>query len=325
MRIFFIFILCFTCLIRPGPSQGQALPVSVSDSGVSLSDPQWKTVIEQFEKSIFDLSNWLEKNQVEKKKLKQDIDKLESKITELRQDNQKNSNVFDEIRLKGLLNDLKDKLEKNSDLQHLEDGKQKEFEQKALSLTALYNDRIESELKSTGNSSEPSALQLKLNELALLIRKRNQIQTLLTQHQKKADKAESLSIASFDSLGSNDRESLQLSLDLIKDRKKDLEENIEKWSIEEEEVKNELKLQGKMQDFLEDIKRMNEDSDFPSGNLKKNDFGGMTGSKQHDKLEAHLSEIHGSLEKAQAALAQINQLMAKVQHQLDAFEERKSK
>ena len=101
----------------------------------------------------------------------------------------------------------------------------------------------------------------------------------------------------------NDREGLQLTLDLIRDRKKDLEEQLEKWSIEQDEVKNELKLQGKMQEFLDGIRRMNEDSDFPSGNLKKSNLGNATGGKQRNKLEAHLNELQDLIEHGQASMA----------------------
>ncbi len=260
-------------------------------------------------------SKTLETSKEESDVLTGRINLLENKVTDLRRNGEKGSNVFDEIRLKSLLNDLKDDLEKSSDLQHQQDDKEKEFEQKALSLIALYNDRIENELQSGGDSAGSASLQLKLNTLGVLIQNRNQLQILLKKYQKKSSDTEPFSIISLNSLKTNDRESLQLTLDLIRDRKRNLEDQLEKWSIEEEEVKNELKLQGKMQDFLDGIRRLNEDSALPSGNFKKSGLGTEAGDNQRAKQERPLNEIHASNARGQASLAQINQFMVKIQSQ----------
>ena len=271
------------------------------------------------------LSNALEKDQTDLNLLQKNIEMQENKIEEIRQSNQNGSNVFDEIRLKSLLNDLKDNLEKNSDFQHRRDDQQKEFEQKALSLIALYNDRIESELQPDGVSLGSSAIQLKLDSLASLIQKRNHIQLLLKKYKIKTSNIESLPIASLNSLKTNDRESLQLTQDLIQDRKKALDEQLEKWSIEEDEIKNELKLQGKMEEFLDGIRRMNEDSDFASGNLRQNDLGNVTGGKERSKLKFRLNQIQTQIQQGQESMAQLNQLMEKIQNQLVILGEGKSK
>ncbi len=323
-KSFLIFIL-ISYLATTSPGYPQQSTIPESSTGAVLSETQWKTVVTEFEKSVMDLSTTLEKYKSDFNLLQEKIQHLEDTITELRQKNEKGSNVFDEIRLKGLLNDLKEDLEKSSDLQHQQDDMQKEFEQKALSLVALYNDRIESELQTNGVSLGPSELQFKLDSLAILIQKRNHLQSLLKKYQKKTRNAEPLPVESLNSLKTNDRESLQLTLDLIQDRKKSMDEQLEKWSIEEEEIKNELKLQGKMQEFLDGIRRMNEDSDFPSGNLKKNDLGNAMGGKEHIKLETHLNKVQGLIQQGQESLAQLNQLMAKIQNQLENFGERKSK
>ncbi|HTC19846.1 MAG TPA: hypothetical protein VK859_03300, partial [bacterium] len=109
-----LLLLFLSGLAPPGPcySQNSALPAS--NTGVVLSDLQWKAVVTEFEDSVMDLSKGLEAGQDDLDVLKGNIDRLENKITELRQNSQKDSNVFDEIRLKGLLNDLKDDLEKSS-------------------------------------------------------------------------------------------------------------------------------------------------------------------------------------------------------------------
>jgi hypothetical protein len=297
----------------------QTAPAAVSGSGVSLTDSQWKNVVAQFEASVLSLSHWLSDTRTKMKGLQDEIQKLEDKTARLRGKERDGEGVFDEFRLKGLLNDLKDKLERNSDLQHDWDEKQKEFEQKALSLISLYNDRIGADLEAGGSASQPSQLNFKLDELTLLIQKRNQVQFLLKQYQTKNNGENSPDLSSFGGLRANDRESLLLTLDLVRDRKKSVEEQIEKWSIEEDEVKNELKLQGKMQEFLEDIQRENEDSNFPHSSLKRNDLSDMAGEKERRRLEVRLDDLHQMSARGQASLTQLNQFMDKVQKRLDAL------
>lgn len=312
-------VLFFSLLAGVGPPPHLLGASSAPDSGVTLTDQQLKSVIAQFEDSVLTLSKWLENCKTERKSLDDEIEKLKGKIGELRQATQNGSNVFDDIRLKGLLNDLKDKLEKNSALQHEWDEKQKEFEQKALSLISLYNDRIDSDLESTNPASEPSLLAFKLNEVAALVQKRNHAQFLLSQYQKKDEAQAALAEPSLGTLKTGDRESLALALDLIRDRKTDLEGQLEKWSIEEDEVRNELALHGKMQEFLDDIQRMNEDSNFPHGSLKRNDLGDMAGNKEKVRLETRLNELQGMVEKGQKTLGRLTELMTKIQNRLDSL------
>ncbi|SRR5258708_4816986 len=320
------FLLIWSLTLAPplfGFAETQTPPAL--NSGVTLSSQQWKSVLAEFEASVFSLSQWLEKSQAEKKKNQDDISTLEQKLASLRKEDADGSNVFNEIRLKGLLGELKEKLEKNSTLQHQWDDKQKEFEQKALSLTALYNDRIEAELENTEPNQGANQIDEKLGGLTLLIQKRNQTQALLKEYAKKRDNEKLLSVASFKSFKTDDRESLQLTLDLFRDRKKDLEDQVEKWSLELEEVKNELKLQGKMQDFLEDIRQINEDSDFPQGGLKRRDLESVAGKGQKNKLESRLAELQEKIGRGQKTLIQITQLMARVDNQLNSLNERKRK
>jgi chromosome segregation ATPase len=312
------------CSATP-PLWPQTTQPSFSDSIVNLNGSQWKSVIAQFEESVYSLSKWLEDYQAEMKNLQGDIRDLEGKIARLREQTQNGSGVLDEIRLKGLLNDLKEKLEKNSDLQHQWDERQKEFEQKAMSLIALYNSRIDTDLEGADLSSQNPQLNLTMNELVLLIQKRNQTLTLLKRYQKKSETENSLPLTSFGALRFDDREGLLLTLDLIRDRKKSLEEQLEKWSIEEDEVKNELKLQGKMKEFMDDIERMNEDSSFPHSSLKRSDLGDVAGDKERKKLQARLDDLQQMIVHGQTSLSQLEQLMEKVQSHLSVLDKREEK
>lgn len=324
IKVFLRSILFLFLLLAP-VRHLSALTVTpvVSDSGVLLSDPQWNEVRLRFENEIFSIIDWLKNYKTKKESLGDEIDILQKKSLALRQEIHDESNVFKEIRLKGLLNDLKDKLEENSDLEKQADEKQKEFEQKCLSLIELYNNRIQQALETPDSAPLTLTLDAKLDNLTTLVRKRTRIQTLLKQYQKKERFEKSISLASIRSLNSNDSETLQLTLDLFKDRKKDIEEKLEKWSLEETEVKSELKLQSEMQDFLEDIQRMNADSSFPQGNLKKNDLSAIMGGDQKNRLNLRLNEINEKVVKGQKTLIQMNQLMDKVQNQLDVVSERK--
>ena len=324
-KLAFIFFL-ITGWVGAPPLWPQATATpGPSSSGLSLDESQWKTVVIQFEDSVSSLSKGLEDSRAQMTKLQSEIEELEGRISQLREKTQNGSGVIDEFRLKNLLNDLKDKLQKKSDLQHQWDGSQKEFEQKAMSLIALYNERIDGDLQSSDLSSQPSHLNQTFSELVQLIQKRNQTISLIKRYEKKAADENPLSLTSFGALKPTDREGLLLTLDLIRDRKKGLEEQLEKWSIEEDEVKNELKLQGKMKDFLEDIQRMNEDSSFPHGSLKRSDLGDVTGDKEHKRLQSKLDDLQQKISNGQATLVQINQFMEKIQRQLDDLGEREGK
>ena len=315
---FYLFFFLFAWLAAAGTGAAPTPGPSSPASSATLTGPQWEKVIADFESSVSALSQWLENARSQLRQLQSEIEGLERKIAKLRQGPSENINVLDEIRLKGLLNDLKDKLEKKSDLQHQWDEKQGEFEQKALSLVSLYNDRINFVLANADLTADTVRLPSEVNNLAGLIQKRNHIQTLVKQYQAKPEGEPSVETSPLESLKSGDRESLLLALDLIRDRKKDEEEQLEKWSIEEEEIRNELKLQGKMQEFLEGIQRMNDDSSFPHGSLKRNDLEDVAGKKEKAKLEARQNELRGLIARAQAALTQLDGLMAQVQDKLNA-------
>lgn len=304
------------------PLWPQTPPPASSDMISNLNDSQWKTIVSQFEESVSVISKWLDNCQTEMNSLQDDIRKLEEKTAHLRKGTSSGSGVIDEFRLKGLLNDLRDKLEKNSDLQHDWDEKQKEFEQKAMSLVSLYNSRIDKDLQGADLSSQPSQLNFTLKGLVALIQKRNQTLLLLKRYQKKADGENPLPITSITALKLDDREGLLLMLDLIRDRKKSLEDQLEKWSIEADEVKNELKLQGKMREFLDDIQRMNEDSSFPHGSLKRSDLGDVAGDKEHKRLQSRLGDLQQTIAQGQAKMAQLDQIMQQVQSHMNSLDER---
>jgi hypothetical protein len=296
---------------------GGALAEPNPAEGVTLSPVQWTAVQDRFENDIANLIIGLEKYQIRKKTLASEIVDLQKKTTQLRDETRSESNVFKEIRLKELLSDLKDKLQENSTIDHEADARQKDFEQKCLSLIDLYNGRIEAALESGEVNAAPAQLDLKVNQLSELAKKRNRIQQILKQYRKKEDNERLVEVGGVSSLKTNDRETLQLTVDLFKDRQKSLQEQVEKWSLELDGLRNELKLQGEMKDFLKDIQNMNADANFPQSNLKQEDLDFLSGDSQKKKLISRLNEVQQKILLGQKLLAQINQLLTKAQGRLD--------
>jgi DNA repair exonuclease SbcCD ATPase subunit len=257
------------------------------------------------------------------KDLQSDIKELQEKTKNLREKTKNNTNVFDEIRLKSLLNDLKQKLEENSEVVRQIDEQQKAVEQKTLSLISLYNDHIETSLKGLKVSSDAKELDRRIDELSKTIQKRNDMETLLKKYQPRESMDNVPPISSISNIERNDKDSLQLNLDLYRDRKKDIEDKLEKWTLEQDEVCNELKLQEKMQEFLENIQKINEDSDFPKGSIKRSDLEGVVGKNHGNKLSNRLIELQANIDHGKILLTQIIKLIEKVQNEIANLNVRK--
>jgi len=315
---FFLTLVFMTSGVCFCPLGGSAAEPSLSE-GVTLSAVQWTAVQSRFENDIAVLIAWLEKYETHKNILKLEISDLQNKTSQLRAETREQSNLFKEIRLKELLNELKDKLQEDSTADHDAGLKQKDFEQKCLSLIDLYNSRIEIELESGEVNEAPSQLDSKVNQLSDLARKRNRIQVILKQYRKKEDTEKLAAVGTFSSLKTNDKETLQLTVDLFKDRQKSLQDELEKWNLELDGIRNELKLQGEMKDFLKDIQNMNVDANFPQGNLKQEDVDFLSGGSQKKKLASRLNDVEQKILRGQKLLAQIDQLLAKVQVRLDSL------
>jgi hypothetical protein len=323
MRPFFSILLFLACFgpQRARPAQDPGPPAS----GPVLSDAEWKSAVGKLEKSVFDSAGWLKDAAGEKTGLEKGIRTLQDKTVELREKIQKGSNVFDEVQLKVLLEKLQGELEKDSDLRRRWDERQKDFEQQSLSLVSLYNQRIEADMEAPETSGTPGRMDSRLDELVSLAKKRNQIQDLILRYRVKAPPENLPSITAFETFHSRNRDNLSLTLDLLRDRIKDLGDRLEKWSLERDELRNEIKLQGKMQEFLADIQRVNEDSEFPRQNIPREEWQEVVGPGRKGGLEARLSELGRQMEEGQKNLDRARELAAKVQAQMDALSERNGK
>ncbi|HXL72198.1 MAG TPA: hypothetical protein VN963_01115, partial [bacterium] len=238
-KVLFSFIL-LTFGVFSLPQRGGAVLSGLSE-GVTLSEVQWTAVQTRFEKDIYALIAWFEIYENRKRDLTAEISDLQDKTADLRDETRDQANLFKEIHLKELLNKLEDKLEENSNLDHETDLKRKEFEEKCLSLIDLYNSRIEFELESDETNVPSDQLKAKVDLLSGLARQRNRIQVVLDQYGQKDDKEKLGSIGKVFSTKTDDKETLQLTLDLFEDRQKNLQEQIEKWSLELDSLRNEVK------------------------------------------------------------------------------------
>jgi len=309
-----VWILLGALLVGPRAvlAAGAPTPVAV------LSGPQWEAVLKEFESALQTLVQELDKIEVDRKKLGEQIQALESKISVLRKKAETGANVLEEIRLKGLLNDLKEKLVRNSSLEHRWEVARGELEQKGLSLVALYHSRIEEEIRVGGEGSTGPAGEAKLGAMEELARKRAKVQSILVKYPPK-EEAVVPSLSALETLQKNDRESLQLTLDLLNDRKREITNQLEKWGLEEEEVRNELKLQARMQEFLEDLRRQNQGSGMTGGVPRRDGLEGMAEKSQRNRLGKRLGEIQARMGRARETLDQIGRLTAKAQAQLEAL------
>src|SRR5579859_6492371 len=84
---------------------------TTTSEGTALSSAQWAAVQARYEGDISALLTWLKDYQNNKNVLNASIADLQAKTTQLRAESRGESNVFKDIRLKELLNELKDKLE----------------------------------------------------------------------------------------------------------------------------------------------------------------------------------------------------------------------
>ena len=292
-------------------SQESSLSPAAGPSSLLALD-QYAPIVERFEKETLAQVEKLGTIQGGQEKLQIQIQTLETKVKTLRGNSSTSLNVFETAKLKSCLGDLQQKLEANALLEKQYQQTRTEFEQKALSLLSIYNDWIDATLASPPNDSTVS-LDDRLNALALVAKKRSKLQYLLRIYHSSDEKEPAFNPSDFRGLDPHDREGRRLAMDLLRDRKKTIGDRIDRLSLEEDEIKNEIKLQGKMQDFLEDIQRMNEDSSFPRGSLRRNDIQSYMGKNSKTSLEGRLRELEKQISMDRQMMAQINSSISRLE------------
>lgn len=312
-------------LPTPGGSPAAMTPtpkVSSSNTGFEtqsresttlFADPgAYGPVMDRFESETRAQVEKLNSIKLIQEKMQVQIQILESKAQTLRDRNRSSLNVFEDAKLKGTLGELQQKLAENSRLEKQYQVYRNDFEQKALSLIAFYNDWIEANLTPPKNPS-PSALDERLMGLIRVVKKRTILQDLLRHYGTPEEKEPKYKTTDFKGLDPSDEEGKRMAMDLLRDRKKNISDRLDRLSLEEDEIKNEIKLQGKLQDFMEDIQRMNEDSSFPRGSLRRNDIQGYFGDKSRNVLGERLSQLEKEIGIDQQILAQMNASIARLE------------
>lgn len=262
-------------------------------------------VTARFESETMALVGLMDSIRAKQAVFKNQILSLQSKAQTLRDNKRSSLNVFEEAKLKACLNELQQKLEENSNLEKKYSQTRTEFEQKALSLLSFYNDWIDTNL-SIPSTLSTTNVDERLNILVHIIRKRGQVQDLLSRYGYPEEKAPKFKSNEFTGIDPSDEEGRRMALDLLKDRKKNLNDHLDRISLREEELHNEIKLQAKLQDFLEDIQKMNEDSSFPKGSLRRNDLQNFMGPASRNGLEGRLAQLEDEKSREQQVLNLMN-------------------
>ena len=282
------------------------------ETGPAIGNEKWEDVLSEFEKEVSQLDQDLSDIKRHQNQLHEEIERLEVKSTSIRTQSQSDPNLINQIRLNGILKELQEKLELDSQIQR--DWKEKVdlFDQKSLSLLSLYDDRIEQYLDSPMTQTADD----RLRSLISIVRKRKILQNQIDQYPKTSEEDGGPALPSLQTVDDQNLDGLQLTLDLLIDRQKSLEEQIEKSTLQEAEIEQELKLQNKMKDFLEDVRRINEDSDFPHDSLKSDDLNSVSGNGSKGKLEKNLQDITNERGRDEENLVQLKTYIANVQSQI---------
>ncbi len=273
----------------------------------------------RFEKQVTELAARLSRMNEEMAKLQKESERLKEESSILRGKLESSSSLLVEARLKALLNTLRGKLEAQTDGENRREALRGEFEEAALSLMSLYNDSIEREITSTEAFVNPAGSEKGVNTLVDLARKRSKLQSLIELHRKSPTSSSAVSQkAPLEDLPPlKDRESVMLAIRLLKDRRVELETRQEESALKENEILQEIRLQERMREFMEDIAHLRDNTAYPSAGGKLGDLGWMQGRDRISHLRKRHQEILRQREKDQTALIQLDAYLDQMNYQLN--------
>ncbi len=271
---------------------------------------EWEQSIQTFEKAVSDQAKDLVKNEDRRGELHGEIEKLEVKTTALR--NQNHLNLFDQLRLKKLLNDLRGELEAESGLEQQWRDSLENFEQKSLSLLSLYDEEIGRQLDAA--IGDQSADQL--GALTETARKRQALQALIDRFPEASADEKMPPLSLLEKTDNQTAGNLSTTLDILQQREKELEGKIEKADVQAAELEQEVDLQSKMRDFLSDVRKMNEDSSVPRESLNQGDLQTLQSQTQDSNFQKEIEADQKQKAKDQSDLAQVRQYIQAVQAQI---------
>ncbi len=309
--LFFLFLIGIAWVSEAANAAGLAqTPVPSFEQIPSSQVREWEQSIQTFEKAVSDQAKDLAKNEDRRGKLHGEIEKLEVKTTALR--NQNTLNLFDQLRLKKMLNDLQGELEAESSLKQQWRDLLESFEQKSLSLLSLYDEEIGRQLDATtGDQSKGQ-----LGALTETARKRQALQTLIDRFPEASVDERMPPLSLLEKTDNQTAGNLSTTLDILQQREKQLEEKIEKADVRAAELGQEVDLQSKMRDFLSDVRKMNEDSSVPRESLNQGDLQTLESQTQDSNFQKEIEADQKQKVKDQSDLAQVRQYIQAVQAQI---------
>jgi hypothetical protein len=296
-----------TASVAADPAQ---IPVPAFEQIPDSQVQEWEQSIQIFERTVSDQAKDLAKNEDRRGKLHEEIEKLEVKTTALR--NQNNLNLFDQLRLKKMLNDLQGELETQSGLEQQWRDSLENFEQKSLSLLSLYNEEIGRQLDTTVGDQSKS----QLNALMETARKRQALQTLIDRFPQASIDEKMPPLSLLEKTDNQTLGNLNTTLDILQQREKELAGNIEKADVRAAELGQEIDLQSKMRDFLSDVRKMNEDSSIPRESLNRGDLQTLESQTQDSNVQKEIEADQKQKAKDQSDLTQVRRLIQVVQAQI---------
>lgn len=296
----------------PAPPEVLPLPEEVT---------AWDRAVARFEGEVQDLSSRLDTLNGELRRLKVETARLQGEVRNLRSSSESGPHPLREARLKDLLAALQPKVERVAELEAEREHLRRRWEEKAVSLLKLYDDRIDEVLGSAGPFLDPTLAEALLEPVVRLVRKRGRLQESLSRRQKGPRlEEEPDSMPVLPQGGKSDALGLRLTLGLLKDRKGELEARLERSYLEEEEILKEIRLQERMREFLRDVERMGEDATFPPPGAGDAELRMFLGRQEARRLEERLREVRARREEDKLRLFQIEHYLETVRFQLEKKE-----
>jgi hypothetical protein len=213
----------------------------------ALSSPMVsEEILSRFEKDVNDLAIELNHRAARRKEMNRQGEQLQGNVEQLRSETQAHPNMLKEVRIRNLLGELKSNLEQRAEEERRVEEIRRTFEEQVLSLTVLYNDRIESllgEFKSLGKGPWP---ERSIIEILGVIGRREMIQRKAEGIRHEAQQRGIDRYPRLFDVSTMDHENLLLAKGFLGDREAQLSEQIERISLEMMEIHRQIKLEARI-------------------------------------------------------------------------------
>jgi hypothetical protein len=203
-------------------------------------------ILSRFEKDVNDLALELNRMAARRKEMNRQGEQLQGNVEQLRRETQAHPNMLKDVRIRNLLGELKSNLEQRAEEERRTEEMRRTFEEQVLSLTVLYNDRVESllgEFKSSGKSPWPERSTV---EILGVIGRREMIQRKAEAIRHEAQQRGIDRYPRLFDVSSMDHENLLLAKGFLGDRETQLSEQIERISLEMMEIHRQIKLEARI-------------------------------------------------------------------------------